>query len=44
MSGVIIAGIGIAMIGLAVILLIAEIIYGRTAGKRIREKLRKEYE
>lgn len=44
MSGMIILGIGIAMIAIAVILFIAGVIYGKTAGKRIREELKREYE
>lgn len=44
MSGIVIVELGIGMIGLAVILLIAGVIYGKTAGKRIREELKREYE
>lgn len=44
MSGIIIVGIGTGMTGLGCILFLAGIIYGRTAGKRIREELKREYE
>lgn len=44
MSGMIILGVGIAMIVLAVILFGVGIVYRKTAGKRIREELKREYE
>lgn len=44
MSGMMILSIGIGMIVLAVILLIVSFVYRKTAGKRIREELKKEYE
>lgn len=44
MSGMIIIGIGIAMIVLAVVLFITAAIYRSTTGKRIRNELGKEYE
>ena len=43
MSGITIAGIGIGMAALAIILFITSIVYRNTAGKRIREELGKEY-
>lgn len=42
-SGVIILAIGISMMVFAVILFIISIVYRKTAGKRIREELGKEY-
>ena len=44
MSGAVILGIGIAMIAVAAVLLIVGVVYGKTAGKRIREELKREYE
>ncbi len=44
MSGIVILGIGIAMMAVAAILFVAGIVYGKTAGKRIREELKREYE
>lgn len=43
MSGIVIAGIGIGMIILAMILFMVSIVYRNTAGKKIREELGKEY-
>lgn len=43
MGGTVILAIGIGFIVLAVILLIVSIVYRRTAGKKIREELKKEY-
>ena len=43
MSGIVIAGIGAGMVVLAVVLFVVSILYRNTAGKRIREELRKEY-
>lgn len=43
MSGIIIAGIGIGMVALAIILFIVSVVYRNTAGKRIRKELGKEY-
>ena len=44
MSGIIVFIAGIGMIALAVILFAAGIIYRKTAGKRVREELKHEYE
>lgn len=44
MSGVIIVAAGIGMMVLSVALLIASIVYRRTAGRKIREELKREYE
>lgn len=44
MSGIIVFISGISMIALAVILFAAGIIYRKTAGKRICEELKDEYE
>ncbi len=44
MSGTIILGIGIGLVVLSVIVFVVSIIYRKTAGKRIREELKKEYE
>lgn len=44
MNGIMITGIGIGMVILAIILLIAAVVYRKTAGKRIREELGREYE
>lgn len=44
MSGTIVFIAGITMIALAVILFAADIIYRRTAGRKIREELKSEYE
>lgn len=43
MSGIIIMGVGIGMIVFAIILFIVSVAYRKTAGKRIREELGKEY-
>ncbi len=43
MTGTIILALGILMILQAVILLILSIIYRKTAGKKIRSELMKEY-
>ena len=43
MSGITIVGVGIGMIVLAIILFIVATVYRKTAGKRIREELGKEY-
>lgn len=44
MSGMLLIIIGIAIIVLAVILFVLSILYRKTAGKRIREELKKEYD
>ncbi len=44
MSGIIILGIGIGMIALAAILFVVSIVYRKTAGKRMKQELKKEYE
>lgn len=44
MSGTIVFAAGIGMIVLAAILQVISVIYRNTAGKRIREELKKEYE
>ena len=44
MNGAIIVGIGIGMLVLAVILLIASVIYRKSSGKKIREEILNEYE
>ncbi len=44
MSGTIILGIGIGLVVLSVVVFAISIIYRKTAGKRIREELKKEYE
>ncbi len=44
MSGTLILAIGIGMLVLSVVILIASMIYQKTAGKRIREELKREYE
>lgn len=44
MSGIIVFIAGIGMIALAVILFAAAIVYRKTAGMRIREELKHEYE
>lgn len=42
--GMMVFAAGIGMIALAVILLIVGVVYSRTAGKKIREELKREYE
>lgn len=42
-SGTVIVMLGVMMIILAIILFIVSIIYRKTAGKKIREELMKEY-
>lgn len=42
--GMMVFAAGIGMIALAVILLIVGVVYSRTAGKKIREELKGEYE
>ncbi|MCM1124343.1 MAG: hypothetical protein NC416_17325 [Eubacterium sp.] len=44
MSGIIVLTVGMIMIALAVILFAAGIIYRRTAGRKIREELKREYD
>ncbi len=44
MSGMMILTAGIGMVALSVILFIGSIAYRQTAGKRIREELKREYE
>lgn len=44
MSGMVILGMGIGLIALAAVLLAVSIVYRRTAGKKIREELKREYE
>lgn len=44
MSGSIILGVGIGLIALAAVLFIVSIVYRKTAGKKIRDELRDEYE
>ena len=43
-SGTIILAAGVGMIVLAVGMLVASVIYRKTAGKRIRDELKREYE
>jgi len=43
MGGIVILGIGIGLVVLSAVLLIASMVYRKTAGKKIREELRKEY-
>ena len=43
MNGIVIVGIGIALIAVSAALFIASIFYRHTAGRRIREELDKEY-
>lgn len=44
MSGAGIVVVGIAMIGIAFLMFAAGIVYRKTEGKRIQEKLKKDYE
>ncbi len=44
MNGIMITGIGIGLVILAVVLLTAAVIYRKTAGKKMREELGREYE
>lgn len=44
MSGMIITGIGIGMVILAVVLTIASATYRKTAGRKIQEELKREYD
>lgn len=44
MSGIVITGIGIGLIVFAIILFIVAVIYQKTTGRRIKEKLEKEYQ
>lgn len=44
MSGSVILGVGIALIVLAAILFVMSIVYRKTAGRKIRDELRDEYE
>lgn len=44
MSGTVIIGMGIALTGAAVILFGVGVIYQKTAGRKIREELKREYE
>ncbi len=43
MSGTVIFGIGCAMIILSVVLFAAAVVYSKTAGKRMKKELKKEY-
>lgn len=44
LRGIIILSIGIGMVLFAALLFIASMIYQKTAGRKIREELNKEYE
>lgn len=44
MSGIMIMTVGIGMAVLSVILFLTSIVYRRTAGRKIREELKREYE
>lgn len=44
MGGIVILGLGIGMIVLSAVLFVASVVYKKTAGKRIREELKREYE
>lgn len=44
MSGVLLIIIGIVIMILAVILFVLSVLYRKTAGKRIREELKEEYD
>lgn len=44
MDGMIILGIGVGLIALAVVLFTVSMVYRKTAGKRIKRELDKEYE
>ncbi len=44
MSGAVILGIGIGLIALAVVIFVISIICRKTAEKRVREELKREYE
>ena len=44
MSGIMIMMAGIGMAVLSVILFVVSIVYRKTAGKKIREELKREYE
>lgn len=44
LRGIIIFSIGIGMILFAVLLFVTSMIYQKTAGRKIREELNKEYE
>lgn len=44
MSGIVVLGLGIGIIVLSVVLFAASVVYKKTAGRRIREELKKEYE
>lgn len=44
MSGIMIMMAGIGMAVLSIVLFIVSIVYHRTAGKKIREELKREYE
>ena len=44
MSGIMIMAAGIGMAVLSVILFVVSIVYRKTAGKKIREELKREYE
>lgn len=44
MRGSVILGAGIVLIALAAILFIISIVYRKTAGRKIRDELRDEYE
>jgi len=43
MSGLIIFGIGCAMIVFSVVLFAAAVVYSKTTGKRMKKELEKEY-
>lgn len=44
MSGIMIMMAGIGMAVLSVVLFVVSIVYRKTAGKKIREELKREYE
>lgn len=44
MNGIMIILAGIGLIGFSIILFVISIVYRKTAGKKIREELMKEYE
>lgn len=44
MSGIVILDVGICLTALAAVLFIVSIVYRKTAGKKIRDELRDEYE
>lgn len=44
MTGIMIIAVGIGMAVLSVVLFVVSIIYRRTAGRKIQEELKREYE